>query len=296
MPPAPRNRRSYQLTPPAPTETLRAVTGFAAVSHQYPFGRLAWEVRSVNHRYLDVQVRTNVREEIPETEAAVRAVVTAAVDRGRVNVQVNLERTAPAPTRVMVDGQAVAALGDLKDAFSRLADPRLGPAPDMDRLPACVWMGSCIHGDELSGTEAALYAAYHLVAGRDPEIQHLRDNLVVLIDPLQNPDGRERFVHNFRKHRGEFIESNPLGSEHTEPWPSGRSNHYWFDMNRDWFLQSQQETVAKVKAYLTWRPQVYADAHEMGRSATYCRQMRGRAKRLPDPCRHPDIATRNPQE
>jgi len=154
-----------------------------------------------------------------------------------------------------------------------LSDPRKTSDQQAAALaedsPATVWLAHAVHGNECSPADAALLTAYHLLADRRPQTRRWLEQLVVIIDPLQNPDGRERFVHNFRKHRGEFVESHPLGSEHAEPWPSGRGNHYWFDMNRDWFLQSQRETQAKVKAFLDWQPQVYVDAHEMGRNATY---------------------------
>lgn len=135
--------------------------------------------------------------------------------------------------------------------------------------PAIVWLAYNTHGNECSAGDAALLTAYHLLADRREPTRNWLEQAVVIIDPLQNPDGRDRFVQNFRENRGEFVEANPLGSERTEPWPSGRSNHYWFDMNRDWFLHSQREMQAKVKAYLDWQPQVYVDAHEMGRNNTY---------------------------
>ena len=164
-------------------------------------------------------------------------------------------------------------LDEIRQNNLLLSDPRKisdGQAATLIKdSPAIVWLAYNVHGNECSAGDAALVTAYHLLADRREQTRGWLEQLVVIIDPLQNPDGRERFVHNFRKHRGEFVESNPLGSEHTEPWPSGRSNHYWFDMNRDWFLQSQRETQAKVKAYLDWQTQIYVDAHEMGRNATY---------------------------
>lgn len=154
-----------------------------------------------------------------------------------------------------------------------LADPRTTSpeqaATIIEKAPAILWLAYNVHGNEVSTSDAALLTAYHLLADRRKETQRRFEQLVVIIDPLQNPDGRTRFVNGFRKNRGVFVESNPLGSEHTEAWPSGRSNHYYFDMNRDWFLHSQRETQAKVKAYLDWQPQIYVDAHEMGRDQTY---------------------------
>ena len=154
-----------------------------------------------------------------------------------------------------------------------LSDPRkIGPeqtATILQSSPALVWLAYSTHGNECSPADSALLAAYHLLADRSALTQKWLERLVVIIDPLQNPDGRERFLHDYRVSHGAFDEAEPLGSEHTESWPGGRTNHYYFDMNRDWFLQSQRETQGKAKAYLQWQPQVYVDAHEMGCNQTY---------------------------
>ncbi len=139
----------------------------------------------------------------------------------------------------------------------------------IESAPAIVWLAYAVHGNEISPSDAALVTAYHLLADQRDETRQLLKDLVVIIDPLQNPDGRDRFVNVFRETRGNFMQSNPAANEHTERWPSGRSNHYWFDMNRDWFRHSQQEVRAKVAAYLDWNPQLYIDAHEMGANSTY---------------------------
>ncbi len=155
----------------------------------------------------------------------------------------------------------------------QLSDPRRTSSAEAQEIagsaPAVVWLAASVHGNELSGTEAMLLTAYHLLADRREETSGLLDQMVVLIDPLQNPDGRERFVNVNREMRGVFVDPHHLSAEHTERWPGGRSNHYFFDMNRDWFLQSQLETRHKVNAYLQWQPQIYVDAHEMGRNSTY---------------------------
>lgn len=162
---------------------------------------------------------------------------------------------------------------EIRAANLELADPRRTP-PDKARAflakaPALVWLACCIHGNETSGPEAALVAAYHLAADRRPETQKLLQNAIVFIDPMQNPDGHERFVSVFRETRGVTPDANPLATEHTERWPGGRFNHYLFDMNRDWFLQSQRESQARVASYLQWQPHIHVDAHEMGYNATY---------------------------
>ncbi|MEE9126173.1 MAG: M14 family metallopeptidase, partial [Planctomycetota bacterium] len=137
-------------------------------------------------------------------------------------------------------------------------------------LPAVCWLGYSVHGNEISCTDAALLCAYHLAAAKEDElVQTILAETVVIIDPLQNPDGRDRFVHHFRQTRGRWPDAEPDSAEHNEPWPGGRTNHYLFDMNRDWFALTQPETRAKVKAFQQWWPVVFVDAHEMGYNSSY---------------------------
>jgi len=104
---------------------------------------------------------------------------------------------------------------------------------------------------------------------RDPDAAKILDNTIVLIDPLLNPDGRERYVQWYIRTRGATADANPDSFEHAEPWPGGRYNHYLIDMNRDWSWTSQQETKARVAEYRRWNPQVFVDFHEMSSNSTY---------------------------
>ena len=133
--------------------------------------------------------------------------------------------------------------------------------------PAVVFLAFGVHGNESSSAEAAMRIASTLL--RDEAQARLLDDLVVLIDPLQNPDGRERYVEWFRRTRGRQPDSNADSFEHTEPWPGGRFNHYLIDLNRDWTWLSQRETQARVAAYRRWNPQVYVDFHEMSHQSSY---------------------------
>ncbi|HEY6844512.1 MAG TPA: M14 metallopeptidase family protein, partial [Thermoanaerobaculia bacterium] len=133
--------------------------------------------------------------------------------------------------------------------------------------PAVVWLAFGVHGNETSSSEAAMEVASTLL--NDPASSKILDNLIVLIDPLQNPDGRERYVTWFTRTRGESANANPDAAEHQEPWPGGRYNHYLIDMNRDWAWTSQRETRARVAEYRKWYPQVFVDFHEMGSNSTY---------------------------
>ncbi|HUP45292.1 MAG TPA: M14 family zinc carboxypeptidase [Thermoanaerobaculia bacterium] len=132
--------------------------------------------------------------------------------------------------------------------------------------PAIVWLAFGVHGNESSSAEAAMLVASTLL--REPS-SGLLEGLVILIDPLQNPDGRERYVEWFRRTRGRVPDPNPDSFEHTEPWPGGRFNHYLIDMNRDWSWMSQRESRARVAEYRGWNPQVFVDFHEMGYQSSY---------------------------
>ncbi|HMO14459.1 MAG TPA: M14 family metallopeptidase [Pirellulaceae bacterium] len=174
---------------------------------------------------------------------------------------------------VISSPENITRLEEIRTNNLRLADPRaiaFQQAETMiDESPVIVWLGYAVHGNEVTPSDAALLTAYHLLADQRTSTHELLKNIVVIIDPLQNPDGRERFVNVFRETRGRFIQTDPIANEHTERWPGGRTNHYWIDMNRDWFLQSQREVRAKVAAYLEWQPQLFVDAHEMGHNSSF---------------------------
>ena len=175
---------------------------------------------------------------------------------------------------ILATPQRLAEDGATRAGMNRLADPRGLTEGEADRLiatlPAVGWLANCVHGDEPSGTDAALQVIYHLLAAQnDPVADKVLAECVVLVDPLQNPDGRDRFVHSTRAARGRWPDATPQGAEHSQPWPGGRTNHAMFDMNRDWFAMSQPETQARVRAFLDWWPLVYVDLHEMGGNSTY---------------------------
>ncbi len=175
---------------------------------------------------------------------------------------------------IVANDARMAALPQIQADMHRLADPRGLDDNEATRLqrelPAVGWLANCVHGDEPSGTDAALHVLYHLLAAQnDPVVDKVLAECVILVDPLQNPDGRDRFVHSTRAARGRWPDATPLGAEHSQPWPGGRVNHALFDMNRDWFAMSQPETQARVRAFLEWWPLVYVDLHEMGGNSSY---------------------------
>ena len=132
-----------------------------------------------------------------------------------------------------------------------------------------IWQGYSIHGDESSGSNAAPLYAWHLASSRDPKVLEMLDEVVVLVDPSLNPDGMGRYAAWTTSRRGEVPVVDENHAEHDQPWPSGRGNHYWFDLNRDWLLLQHPESRARVEVLNRWRPHVLTDHHEMGKNSTY---------------------------
>lgn len=168
----------------------------------------------------------------------------------------------------------IARLDEIGEAMQRLADPRVTSESEADELieslPVGVWLSYGVHGNEISSPDAGLLTAYHLLAARgDSVVDEILANTIVYIIPTQNPDGRNRFVHNFEVASGLEPDADPLAAEHDEPWPGGRTNHYHFDMNRDWFARTQPEIRGQVEAIQRWYPMVVVDLHEMGGNSTY---------------------------
>ena len=144
----------------------------------------------------------------------------------------------------------------------------LGQSAD-NNDPLIIWMGYSVHGDEPSGSNAALLIAYYLAAGESESIDALLNDNIVLLDPSVNPDGLSRFAQWANMHKGKNLVSDPNHREHQQAWPSGRTNHYWFDLNRDWLLLTHPESRARIKQFHQWRPHVLTDFHEMGTNSTY---------------------------
>ena len=153
-------------------------------------------------------------------------------------------------------------------AANRAVVQGLAGSPPPDR-PIFVWLSFGVHGDEASSTEAALELVYHLAASREPAVAGWLEHAVVIVDPLLNPDGHERYAAWFRSVVGPVPDPDPDAREHRPPWPSGRTNHWYSDLNRDWAWGVQPETRARLVAYLTTMPQVHVDFHEMDPGSTY---------------------------
>ena len=152
----------------------------------------------------------------------------------------------------------------IRERHLQLTDPSVSASLEVSGMPVVVWMGYSVHGNEASGTNASLLAAYHLAAAQGPEIEELLDKTVILIDPSINPDGMNRFASWVNSHRSKNLDGNPGSLEHHEAWPKGRTNHYWFDLNRDWLPLQHPESKGRIEKFHYWKPNVLTDHHEMG--------------------------------
>lgn len=229
---------SYDPAIPTPEDVL----GYAVGSRHAAPHEIEAYVRAVANVSDRVVVREHARSY--EYRPLVHAIVTASENHGR--------------------------LDQIRAQHARLADdPASISQGDIEAMPAVIYQGYSVHGNEASGADAALVYLYHLAAGQGPEIERALQNTVVLLDPMLNPDGRDRFADWVNRNRGGVHTTDPADREHNEPWPGGRSNHYWFDLNRDWLVMQHPESQGRMALFHAWRPNIVTDHHEMGGNSTF---------------------------
>ena len=156
----------------------------------------------------------------------------------------------------------------IKEQHTLLSEPE-SKNLNINDMPAVVYQGFSIHGNEASGANAGLMVTYHLAASLDPTVEELLNDVVILFDPSFNPDGLQRFSQWVNTHKSNTLNPDPNDREFNESWPRGRTNHYWFDMNRDWLPVQLPESKARIKSFSEWLPNILTDHHEMGTNATF---------------------------
>ncbi len=162
----------------------------------------------------------------------------------------------------------ISKLEDIRLNNLRLAKS-LDGTPDLADMPAILWMSNNAHGNETSSAEASMMTLYELVNPQNSAMQRALENTLVVIDPCLNPDGTERYNNWQNGILGVNYHPETYAREHAEPWPGGRVNHYYFDLNRDWAWQTQVESEQRMKLYNTWLPHIHVDFHEQGVNAPY---------------------------
>ncbi|HKJ93340.1 MAG TPA: M14 family metallopeptidase [Longimicrobiales bacterium] len=199
------------------------------------------------------------------------ALAAAAPDRVRVERYGETGEGRPLIQVVVARPEVMARLDDVLARNRRLADPSLGESQAQQIAssnPAVVYLSYGVHGNESSSSEAAMWTAWDLARGA-PSVAGVLDSVLVVIDPVVNPDGRNRYVNWYRQARGAEPNPHPASREHREPWPGGRLNHWLFDLNRDWAWATQPETRERLATWGRWTPQVHVDFHEMSPRSTY---------------------------
>ncbi len=204
----------------------------------------------------------------PEEALEYLQVLADSSDRARLVEYARSHEGRPLVFLAVGNEETIATLDQFQREHADLLDPRTGKDKDLGSARAVAWMAYGIHGDELSSTDAAVSLAYWLVAGEDDRARTLRDQLLILIDPCENPDGRARYMAQTLSFAHRTANPDQDDLSHAAVWPWGRGNHYLFDLNRDWFTQIHPES-ARSTVIAGWLPQLMVDSHEMGDNATY---------------------------
>jgi hypothetical protein len=160
-------------------------------------------------------------------------------------------------------------LQTIQNQHVALCDPARSSSLEVSKMPVVLYQGFSIHGNEPSGANGALLVAYYLAAGRSLEVQRLLDEAVIIFDPSFNPDGLHRFSTWANMHKNRHLTADNADREYDEAWPGGRTNHYWFDLNRDWLPGQQPESTGRIRNFQAWKPNILTDHHEMGTNATF---------------------------
>ncbi|GAB4092174.1 M14 family metallopeptidase [Flaviaesturariibacter terrae] len=197
-----------------------------------------------------------------------QAAAQAAPAQMRLQVYGSTNEGRPLLLAAVSSPENIARLDEIRQGNQRLAHMANGAATAAG-MPAIVWLSYNVHGNEPSSSEAALKTLFALLSKSNSEAQQWLKNTVVLIDPCLNPDGRDRYVNWYNSVVGKEYNASLSAREHAEPWPGGRVNHYYFDLNRDWAWQTQKESQARLKVYQEWLPHVHVDFHEQGINNPY---------------------------
>jgi Zinc carboxypeptidase len=160
-------------------------------------------------------------------------------------------------------------LESIRQQHLQLTDAGRSGSLNIEEMPVVVWMGYSIHGNESSGANASLLAAYYLAAAEGADVDQLLSNTVIILDPSFNPDGLNRFATWANMHKGQTMVADPNAREFNEVWPGGRFNHYWFDLNRDWLPAQHRESQNRLSLFHQWKPNILTDHHEMGSNSSF---------------------------
>lgn len=195
--------------------------------------------------------------------------IAATSDRAILEEYARSYENRPLVHLIISSPENLAKLDEIKANHQKLSNPNLSGQMDTENMPVIVLLGYSIHGNEASGVNASLLTAYHLAAGNSAQMTELLKNTVIIVDPALNPDGVNRFANWVNMHKSYAHLSDPNSRVFNEVYPGGRTNHYWFDMNRDYLLLTNPESRGRVATLQAWKPNIVTDHHEMGSNSTF---------------------------
>lgn len=193
----------------------------------------------------------------------------AASDRISLQVSGYTYEGRPQLAMIITSPKNHAQIETIRKEHLKLSDANQSSSLNLDNMPIVVWQGYSIHGNESSGSNAALLTAYYLAAAQGAVVEDLLEKVVIIFDPSFNPDGLNRFANWANMHKSKTMVADPQAREFNEVWPGGRFNHYWFDLNRDWLPAQHVESRSRLKVYHDWKPNILTDHHEQGSNATF---------------------------
>ncbi|MBX3351504.1 MAG: hypothetical protein KF684_01105 [Phycisphaeraceae bacterium] len=257
--------------PPAPEHAARGASGVPANHYDY-FGGLRFDdatprpVDTIGHEIGERFTRQHLMADYLTRLAAQS-------DRVRIEQYGQSHQRRPLHLVTISSPRNLDRLDEILAKNRELFDPRATSDTRARQIietnPAIVWFSFNVHGNEASCSEVAMQVAYTLAAGQNKQVQDILDNVVLIIDPLLNPDGRERYLSFFDNAAGASPNPTPATAEHDEPWPSGRPNHYLFDLNRDWLWMVHPESRSRIARFVRHKPQLHIDYHEQGAESPY---------------------------
>jgi len=201
--------------------------------------------------------------------AYLQAVAAAAPERVTIEVIGQSHELRPLVVLTITSAVNHQKLEKLRTDHLALLDPAKSGGMNVASMPVVVNLGYSIHGNEPSAVNAVPPVVYHLAAGKGAEVEGILSNTIILLEPLRNPDGSDRFALWANSNRSQNLSADPSSREHLEVWPRSRVNHYWFDPNRDWLPLVHPEAKARAELFHRWRPNVLTDHHEMGTNNTF---------------------------
>jgi len=163
---------------------------------------------------------------------------------------------------IIANEESMKRLEHYKGQLTKLADPRKVSSDEANKIitdsKPIFYLNGGLHSTEMGSPEMLMELSYRLVTSQSEEIKNIRDNVIIIINPASEPDGRDKLVdwyYRYTKARKEFDD----GFMRSAPY---WGKYVFHDNNRDGIQVSQALSKAIYKMYYEWHPSVMLDLHE----------------------------------